>query len=73
MTLLTPMPHSPSPSPHWKNTPPPVEVSKCQTPFVEPRPGQICLACGEGVLAFDGRMELSCPRCGEVAGGGGFT
>ncbi|MCB9134133.1 MAG: hypothetical protein H6636_01815 [Anaerolineales bacterium] len=45
----------------------------CDAPFVEPRPGQPCPACGEGVLDYDGLMQISCPLCGHVTSGGGFT
>lgn len=40
---------------------------------LQPRPGHICPACGEGILAYDGLFLLTCGRCGFVAEGGAFT
>ena len=30
----------------------------------EPRRGDLCPACGEGVLDYDGMLNLGCPECG---------
>jgi len=38
-----------------------------------PKPGDMCPACGSGVLAYDGLFMLTCPRCGKTAESGAFT
>jgi uncharacterized protein (DUF983 family) len=38
-----------------------------------PRRGQECPHCHNGKLDYDGLAQLSCPVCGYVAEGGGFT
>ncbi len=36
--------------------------------------GDICPACGQARLDFDGMLNLACPHCGVVFNGGGaFT
>jgi len=38
-----------------------------------PHAGQKCPNCGKGKLDYDGLLQLSCPYCGHLASGGGFT
>ncbi len=33
------------------------------------RSGDLCPACGEAVLEYDGTLTLRCPNCGYGAGG----
>jgi len=35
----------------------------------EPRAGDICPNCGEGVLDYDGLLNLACPECGYAIPG----
>jgi hypothetical protein len=35
--------------------------------------GDLCPACQQARLDFDGCLNLVCPVCGFFAGGGGFT
>ncbi|HSQ39038.1 MAG TPA: hypothetical protein VLM78_02665 [Anaerolineales bacterium] len=45
------------------------KVATCRAP----RPGQPCPQCKKGRLDYNGLLQLSCPSCGYVAEGGGFT
>jgi hypothetical protein len=38
-----------------------------------PRPGELCPACGEARLAYDGLFVLTCPHCHHVAESGVFS
>lgn len=33
------------------------------------RAGDLCPRCGEHALDYDGLLNLSCPKCGVLAGG----
>jgi uncharacterized protein (DUF983 family) len=39
----------------------------------ELRSGCLCPYCGEGLLDYNGLIELECPVCGFTLGGGGCT
>jgi hypothetical protein len=41
----------------------------CRAPYR----GQKCIRCRQARLEYDGLAQLSCPVCGYVAEGGGFT
>ncbi|MBK8988970.1 MAG: hypothetical protein IPM39_23345 [Chloroflexi bacterium] len=51
----------------WRNSAAPA----CQKP--DPKPGDLCSACGNGRLAYDGLFVLTCPVCGHAVAGGAFT
>lgn len=38
-----------------------------------PKPGDDCLICHQGTLAYDGLFVLSCDQCGQVAESGCFS
>ncbi|MCA9940255.1 MAG: hypothetical protein KC418_16565 [Anaerolineales bacterium] len=38
-----------------------------------PRPGDRCLQCASGILAYNEQFILACPHCGAVAEVGAFT
>jgi len=44
-----------------------------QQAFRPPRSGDLCPACQQAKLDYDGMLNLTCARCGYVAGGGCFT
>ncbi len=50
-----------------------IELNFFETlPLVEPlRCGSVCPKCGEARLDYNGVLDLQCPKCGFVAGGGG--
>lgn len=37
------------------------------------RPGELCPACGEGIMNYNRLLILSCALCGFSEPGGGFT
>jgi len=41
-------------------------------PTIEPRGGQPCPACGEGILEYDGLLNLTCTSC-HASISGNFT
>ena len=45
--------------------------SSCAAPM--PKPGDPCLACNQGILAYDCLFLLTCNQCGQVAESGAFT
>ncbi len=53
----------PEPIGEGKNPSPKTERSS------EARPKGLCPRCGEGVLDYDGTLNLTCPVCGVVESG----
>lgn len=51
----------------------PVKAKPAAKKCVAPRYGGKCPKCGRGKLDYNGLIELYCPACGYVAGGGGFS
>ena len=35
----------------------------------ELRPGEVCPFCGQGIVDYDGLLNLACPACGAKEGG----
>ncbi|MCA9921937.1 MAG: hypothetical protein KC419_19700 [Anaerolineales bacterium] len=58
----------PTPAVHWWQQ---TGVSTCTAP--QPRPGDKCPACENGILAYDGLFVLTCSNCGKAAEAGAFT
>ena len=40
-------------------------------PAVILRKGDLCPQCGEGKVDYNGMLDLECPKCGFISGGGG--
>ena len=47
------------------------EDTACKT--ADLKPGNMCQACRDGVLAYDTMCMLTCVRCGKTAESGAFT
>jgi len=58
---------SPKPTYWWRKP----DALPCQASA--PKPGDVCPACGQGRLAYDGLFILTCSVCGEAAESGAFT
>jgi hypothetical protein len=44
-----------------------------QQPFRLPRSGELCPACQDAKLDYDSMLNLTCSRCGYIAGSGCYT
>ncbi len=46
-----------------------LDKSRTQEKPTESRSGDQCSQCQEGILDYDGMLNLSCPTCGYAVGG----
>lgn len=60
--------------PLWEQAEQPPASPVCELPAARAlRSGDVCPACGQGRMDYDGLLTLRCERCGYTQGGGCYT